>query len=102
VSRDTLQYALIRSFADKDTERLFLRGRSRRLPPDIEKRAKRKLDDLDGTASLGHLGALPGNRLHVLQGNRFGQFAVAVNDQWRICFRFHDGDAFDVEVCDYH
>ena len=93
---------MIRTFVDEETRWLFLSGRSRRLPPDIIKRALLKLSYLDSAARLDNLRVMRGSRLHALEGARFGQYSIAVNDQWRICFRFHDGDAFDVEVGDYH
>lgn len=93
---------MIRSFADTDTRRLFETGTSKVFPADIISRAIRKLDSLNAAHVVDDLRVPPGNRLHALQGNREGQFAIAVNDQWRICFRFEGNDAFDVELCDYH
>lgn len=93
---------MIKTFADRHTRQLFASGRSTRLPPDIVRRARRKLESIDLAASLDDLRVPPGNRLHKLAGNRGGQHAIAINDQWRICFRFVDGDAYDVEVTDYH
>lgn len=75
---------------------------SARFPPDIAKRAARKLEYVDLATSLDDLRVPPGNRLHELERDRKGQRSIAVNDQWRICFRFVDGDAYDVEVTDYH
>lgn len=77
-------------------------GRSSRLPPEITRRARRKLEYIDLAARLHDLRSPPGNRLHKLGGDRTGQHAIAVNDQWRVCFRFVDGDAYDVEITDYH
>ena len=93
---------MIKTFADRDTLNLYSLGRSRRLPPDISRRAMRKLEQLDLAVSLADLRVPPSNRLHALADDRKGQYAIAINDQWRICFRFEDGDAFDVEICDYH
>jgi proteic killer suppression protein len=93
---------MIQSFADKHTEHVFRTGRSRRLPPDIMRRAVRKLEYVDLATRLDHLRVPPGNRLHALKADRQGQHAIAINTQWRICFRFEDGDAFDVEITDYH
>jgi len=93
---------MIRTFADKQTERFWLTGTIRRLPPDIERRALRKLSAIDAAAEVEVLRVPPGNRLHSLDGDRAGQHSISVNDQWRICFRFADGDAYDVEICDYH
>jgi proteic killer suppression protein len=93
---------VIKTFADDETHSLYVTGRSRRLPPDIVKRAVRKLEYIDLARSIEDLRVPPGNRLHALGGDRKGRFAIVVNDQWRVCFRFADGDAFDVEVTDYH
>ena len=93
---------MIRSFADRHTERFWTTGSSGRLPPKIERRALRKLSALDAADQIETLRVPPGNRLHVLEGDRARQHSISINDQWRICFRFQDGDAYDVEVCDYH
>ena len=93
---------MIKTFADRQTQELFATGRSRRLPPPIARRARRKLEYVDLAARLDDLRVPPGNRLHKLGGDRMGQHAIAINDQWRICFRFVDGDAYDVEITDYH
>ena len=93
---------MIKTFADRQTEGLFVTGRSSRLPPEITRRARRKLEYIDLAACLHDLRSPPGNRLHKLGGDRTGQHAIAVNDQWRVCFRFVDGDAYDVEITDYH
>ena len=93
---------MIKSFADRATEELFRTGKAKRVRGDVVRRALRKLETLHVALRLADLRGLPGNRLHALQGDRAGQYAIAVNDQWRLCFRFVDGDAFDVEFCDYH
>lgn len=93
---------VIRSFADKDTERLWVTGKLGRLPSEIQRRALRKLSAIDAADRVETLRVPPGNRLHALEGARAGQHSISVNDQWRICFRFEEGDAYDVEVCDYH
>ena len=93
---------MIRSFADTETERLFITGRSRRLPSDVLQRAKRKLQILDTAADLKDLASPPGNRLESLRGDRQGQHSIRINDQFRLCFRWKEGDAYDVEVADYH
>lgn len=93
---------MIKTFADRDTQSIYSLERSRRLPPDISRRAVRKLEQLDLAVSLADLRVPPSNRLHALADDREGQYAISINDQWRICFRFEDGDAFDVEICDYH
>ena len=93
---------MIKTFADRFTRDLYATGVSRRFPPDVARRAARKLEYVDLATHLDDLKVPPGNRLHALEGDRKGQHAIAVNDQWRICFRFVDGDAWDVEICDYH
>jgi proteic killer suppression protein len=93
---------MIKTFADRHTQGLYLTGISRRFPPDIARRAVRKLEYIDLATSLEDLKVPPSNRLHELQRDRKGQFSISVNDQWRICFRFVDGDAYDVEFTDYH
>jgi len=93
---------MIKTFADRDTQELYVTGTSSRWSPDIRKRAVRKLDYLDLAVRLEDLRAPRGNRLHPLTGDRRGQHSISINDQWRICFRFEDGNAYDVEICDYH
>ena len=93
---------MIKTFADRHTQELYVTGKSKRFPPDIAKRAARKLEYVDLATRLDDLTVLPGNRLHELERDRMGQHSIAVNDQWRTCFRFVDGDAYDVEVSDYH
>ncbi len=95
-------HLVIKSFADKQTQQLYVTGKARRIPPDVAKRAARKLEQVNAAAAVEDLRVPPGNRLHALGADRVGQFSISVNDQWRICFRFEDGDAFDVEFCDYH
>ncbi|MFZ1729409.1 MAG: type II toxin-antitoxin system RelE/ParE family toxin [Bacteroidota bacterium] len=93
---------MIKSFSDKRSQELFVHGRSRGLPTEIIQRAIRKLDALDAARVIEDLFAPPGNRLHSLDGDRVGQHAISINDQWRICFRFLNGDAYEVEITDYH
>lgn len=93
---------MIKSFSDRRTEHLYLHGRSRGFPLEVLRRAIRKLDALDAASNVIDLRIPPGNRLHALEGDRKGQYAIAINDQWRICFRFLDGHAYDVEITDYH
>ncbi|HJI99792.1 MAG TPA: type II toxin-antitoxin system RelE/ParE family toxin [Coriobacteriaceae bacterium] len=93
---------MIRSFASSDTRLLFETGQSKELPLDILRRALRKLELIDNAMTLLDLRLPPGNRLHALAGNRAGQHAVSINDQWRVCFRFADDGVYDVEICDYH
>ncbi len=92
---------MIKTFGDKQTRDLYLTGKSKRLPPDIAKRAARKLEYVDLATRVDDLKVPPGNRLHELGGDRKRQYSISVNDQWRICFRFADGDAYDVEITDY-
>jgi proteic killer suppression protein len=94
--------AVIKTFADRHTRDLYVQGKSKRFPPEIARRAVRKLEYLDLATGLDDLKVPPSNRLHELERERSGQFSISVNDQWRICFRFADGDAFDVELTDYH
>jgi proteic killer suppression protein len=93
---------MIRSFADGETERFFTTGRSRRLPRDILRRAMMRLRQLDAATRIEDLRLPPSNHLEALKGNRARQHSIRVNDQWRVCFRFADGDAFEVEIADYH
>ncbi|MEM9555243.1 MAG: type II toxin-antitoxin system RelE/ParE family toxin [Acidobacteriota bacterium] len=93
---------MIKSFADRETQSLFVTGKARRLPPDLLRRARRKLEYVDLATRLEDLRVPPGNRLHALVGDRKGQHSISINDQWRICFRFREGDAYDVEITDYH
>ncbi|MBI5484308.1 MAG: type II toxin-antitoxin system RelE/ParE family toxin [Deltaproteobacteria bacterium] len=93
---------MIKTFADKHTETVYLTGRSRRLPADIIQRALRRLEFLDYATTLDDLKIPPGNRLHALKDDRAGQHSISVNEQWRVCFVFEDGDAYAVEITDYH
>ncbi len=93
---------MIRSFADTDTESIAIGTRSRKLPGDIQQRAQRRMKLLAAAESLDELGELPGNRLHALKDDRAGQHSISINMQWRICFVWKDGDAYDVEITDYH
>lgn len=93
---------MIKSFADRRTQELYLAGKAKRIPPDVARRAARKLEYVDLAARLDDLKVPPGNRLEALKGDRAGQHSIRVNDQWRICFRFVEGDAYVVEFCDYH
>ncbi len=92
---------MIRSFKSKDTEKLFNDYRIRRFQA-FETVARRKLKMLDDAASLNDLAALPGNRLEALRGDRRRQHSIRINDQYRICFEWRDGDAHNVEIVDYH
>lgn len=93
---------MIRSFADKETENVFHRRFSRRLPHDVQRVALRKLVMLDAATDLRDLRVPPGNRLEALTGGRRGQHSVRINQQWRVCFRWVDGHADGVEIVDYH
>jgi proteic killer suppression protein len=93
---------MIKTFADRRTKELYEAGKAKRFPADVAKRAARELEYVDLAVTLEDLRTPPGNRLHGLEGDRKGQHSISINDQWRICFRFEDGDAYDVEVCDYH
>lgn len=93
---------MIRSFRDREAARLFRREPTRRLPPDLQRPALRKLVLLDAAESLDDLRVPPGNRLEPLGGARRGQHSIRINDQWRLCFRWVDGEAEDVEIVDYH
>jgi proteic killer suppression protein len=93
---------MIRSFRDPESRRVFERRGPTRFPPDTFRGAVKKLLILDAAETLRDLSIPPGNRLEKLSGDRKGQYSVRVNDQWRICFRWNDGDALDVEIVDYH
>ena len=93
---------MIRTFADHETELVWNEAGSRRLPLQIQQRALNKLALLNRAARLDDLRVPPGNRLEALRGDRSGQHSIRINDQWRVCFRWEAGDAFDVEICDYH
>ncbi len=92
---------MIRSFRCKDTERLANGYRVRRFIA-FERVAQRKLAQLDAAATLDFLRVPPGNRLEALRGDRAGFYSIRINNQWRLCFRFADGNAFDAEIVDYH
>lgn len=93
---------MIRSWRDRDTERVFDRRRSQRLAHDVQRVALRKLLLLDAAGAPQDLRIPPGNRLERLSGDREGQYSIRINNQWRICFKWQDGDAYDVEIVDYH
>lgn len=93
---------MIQSFADKETERLWLGRRSRKLPAEIQSRAVTKLNLIDAAETLDDLKSPPSNRLHDLSGDREGQHSVSINMKWRICFVWKDGNAYDVEVTNHY
>jgi proteic killer suppression protein len=101
---NVLRYILvfvIRSFRSKETEKIFQRTRSKKLPGDIQQIALRKLRMLHRARTSQDLRVPPANRLEALKGARSGQHSIRINDQWRICFRWQEGEAFDVEIVDY-
>jgi toxin HigB-1 len=93
---------MIRSFGDKETKKIFDRLRSSQLPSDIQQVAYRKLRMIHNAQNLSDLRIPPANRLEKLLGKRLGQYSIRINEQWRICFEWHDSDAYDVEIVDYH
>ena len=93
---------MIRNFADKEAQRIWSGTASRHLPGEIQHIARRKLRMLDNAAALSDLRIPPANRLEALKGSRKGQYSIRINDQWRICFRWNGGDAFDLAIVDYH
>jgi toxin HigB-1 len=93
---------VIKSFKDRETQQIFTRQRSLRLPPDIQQVALRKLRMLNNAHVLNDLRVPPANRLEKLAGDRAGQYSIRINDRWRVCFAWRDGDAYDVEIVDYH
>ncbi len=93
---------MIRSFKSKETEKIFHRRRSRKLPQTIQQVALRKLRMLNRAMTLQDLRVPPANHLEKLSGGRAGQHSIRVNDQWRICFEWKNGDAYKVEIVDYH
>ncbi len=93
---------MIKSFGDRNTERLFAREPVRRFPAELRRVMLRKLVTVDAAEVLDDLRVPPGNRLEKLRGDRTGQHRIRVNDQWRVCFTWRDGDAYDVSIVDYH
>ena len=93
---------MIKDFRDKDAERLFNREPSRKLPTEIQRTALRKLRMLNRAKTLDELRAPPGNRLEALKGDRHGQYSIRINERWRICFVWDQGDVYEVEIVDYH
>lgn len=93
---------MIRSFADRDTQRVWRRESAKRLDPRIHRSANRKLHLLDAATTLDALRVPPGNRLEALKGDRAGQYTIRINDQWRSCFRWTDAGPEDVQIVDCH
>jgi proteic killer suppression protein len=93
---------MIESFACKETEKIWLGKHSRKLPTEIQARALRKLRQLDASLTFNDLKIPPSNHLEQLSGDRLGQYSIRINQQWRLCFHWENGTAFDVEIVDYH
>jgi len=93
---------MIKSFKDKETEKIFLRTFSRKLPHNIQRAAFRKLRMLNRAVTLNDLRNPPANRLEQLHGDRQGQYSIRINDQWRVCFEWSEGNSSEVEIVDYH
>jgi toxin HigB-1 len=93
---------MIRTFKDRETEKIFNREFSKKIPSDIQEIALRKLRMLNRSMNLNDLKVPPANRLEKLKGNRAGQYSIRINDQWRICFDWHQNESFKVEIVDYH
>jgi toxin HigB-1 len=93
---------MIQSFANRETDLVWQSIRSRRLPEDVQRIGLRKLLYLNRAKVIADLREPPGNRLEQLKGGRSGQWSIRINDQWRICFKWREGDAYDVEIIDYH
>ncbi len=93
---------VIKSFKDEETHKIYLRQRSRKFPPDIQQTALRKLRMLNNAQDLNDLRVPPANRLERLTGDRKGQYSIRINDQWRVCFEWTEGNASNVEIADYH
>ena len=94
--------AVIEGFGNAETQHFFATGKSRRLPPEIWRRAMMRLAQLDAATHLNDLRQPPSNRLESLSGDRLGQWSIRINDRWRVCFRFDHGNAQNVEIMDYH
>ena len=93
---------MIKTFKDVETQKIYQRERSRKLPNSIQQVALRKLRMINNSINLNDLRVPPAQRLEKLRGNREGQYSIRINDQWRICFEWHGNDAFNVEISDYH
>jgi proteic killer suppression protein len=93
---------MIKSFKSKETEKIFFREYSLKLPHSIQKTALRKLWMIDAAQLINDLRVPPANHLEKLKGNRHGQYSIRINEQWRICFKWQQNDAYDVEIIDYH
>lgn len=93
---------VIKSFKSRETEKIYLRAGSSKLPSDIQQVSLRKLRMINNAKSINDLRIPPANRLEKLKGDREGQYSIRINDQWRICFIWQAGDAYEVEITDYH
>jgi len=93
---------MIRSFKETEAAKIYARQRSKKLPTDIQQVALGKMRMLNNALNLNDLRIPPANRLEKLSGNRAGQYSIRINDQWRLCFEWQDGDAYEVEITDYH
>jgi proteic killer suppression protein len=93
---------MIKSFRDKETQKVWERKRSKAVPPDLQRKALRKLEQTDVVDDLNELRVPPGNKLEKLSGDRAGQHSIRINRQYRVCFVWEDGDAYEVEIVDYH
>jgi proteic killer suppression protein len=93
---------VIKTFKDDETQKIYQRQRSQKLPSDIQQVALRKLRMINNSVSINDLRVPPANHLEKLSGNRAGQWSIRINDQWRVCFRWEGSDAYDVEIADYH
>ena len=93
---------MIKTFGDKATKKLFETGKANALSRDLSRRAIRRLEYIHLAGTLEDLRVPTGNRFHAVSGKRNGQYSISINDPWRICFKFVDGDAYDVEITDYH
>ncbi|MCH4811944.1 type II toxin-antitoxin system RelE/ParE family toxin [Vreelandella neptunia] len=93
---------MIKSFKDRQAALISGGNSSHKLPQDMQRNALKKLRQLDAAATIDDLRIPPGNRLEALRGDREGQYSIRINDQWHLCFRFHNSDTFDVEIVDYH
>lgn len=93
---------MIKTFKDGETQKIYQRQRSQKLPSDIQQVALRKLRMINNSVSINDLRIPPANHLEKLSGDRAGQWSIRINDQWRVCFRWEGSDAYDVEIADYH
>ena len=93
---------MIKAFRDNETQKIYQRQRSRKLPADIQQTALRKLRMINNAVTINDLRIPPANRLEKLSGDSAGQWSIRINDQWRVCFRWEGNDAYEVEIVDYH